>query len=67
MPSWGMVRIYVDGTFQANVDLRSATTAHRIAVWQKTWTASAQHTVKVVVLGTSGRPMVDVDAFVVFR
>jgi hypothetical protein len=65
--SRGKARIYVDGKFQSDVNLYSATTGYRRAVWGKTWTTTATHTIKVVVLGTSGHPTVDVDAFVVFR
>jgi hypothetical protein len=61
----GKARIYIDGKLQTDVDLRSATTAYRRVVYTKTFTSSARHTIKVVVLATSGRPSVDIDAFVV--
>jgi hypothetical protein len=35
-------------------------------VWRKSWTAPGSHTVQVRVLGTSGRPRVDADAFLKF-
>lgn len=65
--SRGKVRILVNGVSQGVFDLRTSTTANRAVVWQKTWATSAKRTVKVVVLGTSGRPRADVDAFVVVR
>ena len=65
--SRGKARIYVDGKFQSDINLYSATTQYRRAVWAKAWTTSGTHTVKIVVLGTSGHPSVDVDAFVVYR
>jgi hypothetical protein len=34
-------------------------------VFTKTWTSSGRHTVRIVSLGTSGHPRVDVDALVV--
>jgi hypothetical protein len=39
----------------------------RAVAWQKTWSGSAKRTVKIVVLGTSGRPRVDLDAFAIVR
>ena len=35
--------------------------------WQQTWSTSATRTIKLVVVGTSGRPRVDLDAFVVVK
>ncbi|MFH9546892.1 N-acetylmuramoyl-L-alanine amidase [Streptomyces sp. NPDC017435] len=58
----GQAYVYVDGTKAATVDLRSATTLYRQAIWTRTWTGSAKHTVKIVVVGTSGRPTVTTDA-----
>ncbi|MFF9378645.1 peptidoglycan recognition protein [Streptomyces griseoluteus] len=63
----GAVKIYVDGTYQATVDLKSATTAYRQAMWTKTWSSAAQHTLKIVVVGTSGRPTVTTDGIAVLN
>ncbi|MEA2520034.1 MAG: hypothetical protein QOF49_2114, partial [Chloroflexota bacterium] len=62
----GRVRVYVDGALAATVDL-SGPTSHRVLVWQRTWSTTAVHTIKLVVVGTSGRPRADVDAFAVLR
>jgi hypothetical protein len=56
--------VYVDGTRVATVDLRSSTTLYRNAIWTKSWSTSAKHTVKIVVVGTSGRPAITTDALV---
>jgi hypothetical protein len=45
------VRIFVDGRDQGSIDLRSATTVYRQAVWSRAWTSSARHTVRVQVEG----------------
>ena len=66
-PTRGKVKVYVNGTLVATVDLRSSSTRYRIVAWQKTWSTSASRTVKLVVVGTSGRPRVDLDAFVTLR
>lgn len=63
----GAVQIYVDGTLQTTVDLKSATTAYRQAMWTKTWSSAAQHTLKIVVVGTSGRPTVTTDGIAVLN
>jgi hypothetical protein len=60
----GKVKIYIDGVYQATPDL-GGSTLHRDVAWQKTWTTSARRTIRLVVVGTSGRPRVDVDAFAV--
>ena len=62
----GKVKIYVNGVFQKTVDLRGST-KYGAVVWQRSWSSTVTKTVKVVVVGTSGRPRVDVDAFVVLR
>jgi hypothetical protein len=60
--SRGQVKIYVDGVYASTVDTYAATTAYGVQVWSKTWTTSGPHTIKLVVVGTSGRPRVDLDA-----
>jgi hypothetical protein len=66
-PTRGKARIYVNGVLKATVDLYSPTSKYRVQVWTKRYGTSVARTIKVVVLGTSGRPRVDVDAFVVLR
>lgn len=63
----GQAHVYVDGVKAATVDLKSATTKYRDAIWTKTWTTSAKHTVKIVVVGTSGRPAITTDALVYLK
>ncbi|MGW1804456.1 N-acetylmuramoyl-L-alanine amidase [Streptomyces sp. NPDC002078] len=57
----GQAYVYVDGTKVTEVDLKSSTTLYRQAIWTKTWSSSAKHTLKIVVVGTSGRPTVTTD------
>ncbi|MEU9475669.1 N-acetylmuramoyl-L-alanine amidase [Streptomyces sp. NPDC048191] len=57
----GQAYVYVDGTKVTTVDLKSATTLYRQAIWTKSWSSSATHTLKIVVVGTSGRPTVTTD------
>ncbi|MFF4751689.1 N-acetylmuramoyl-L-alanine amidase [Streptomyces sp. NPDC002514] len=60
----GQVYVYVDGTKVSTVDLKSSTTQYRNAIWTKSWSSSAKHTVKLVVVGTSGRPTITTDGLV---
>ncbi|WP_078889911.1 peptidoglycan recognition protein family protein [Streptomyces maremycinicus] len=63
----GQAYVYVDGTKAATVDLKSATTLYRQAIWTRTWTGSAKHTIKIVVVGTSGRPTITTDGLVYIK
>ncbi|MGA5248781.1 N-acetylmuramoyl-L-alanine amidase [Streptomyces pseudogriseolus] len=65
--SSGQAYVYVDGVKAATVDLRSSATSYRQAIWTRTWSANARHTVKIVVVGTSGRPTVTTDGLVYIR
>ena len=61
----GKVFVYVDGVKRATLDLRGATSNRLVAYVRGL--AYGPHTVKVVALGTAGRPRVDLDGFVVLR
>ena len=65
--SRGKVKIYVNGVYQTTVDTYRSATQYRAVVWQKSWSTSGTRTIKLVVSGTSGRPRVDLDAFVVVK
>ncbi|WP_173019507.1 N-acetylmuramoyl-L-alanine amidase [Streptomyces alkaliphilus] len=58
----GQVRVYVDGKLAKTVDLKSSTVRYRDAIWTQSWTSNAKHTVRIEVVGTSGRPTITVDA-----
>ena len=61
----GKVVISVDGKSPVTIDLRGAT-ANRVIAWR--WTGSyGKHVVVVKVLGTAGRPRVDLDAFLTWN
>jgi hypothetical protein len=63
----GRVRIFADGQDQGYVDLRSARTGYRQAVWSRSWSRSGRHTVRVQVEGTAGRPGAVLDGLVYLR
>jgi len=63
----GRLRVYVDGNYSGVLDLRSASTQNRQAVWARSWAHTAQHTVRFVVEGTTNRPSVVLDGLVYLR
>ncbi len=62
----GRARVYVDGALISTVDLRSTKAKVRRVVFART-VSPGSHTLRIVVLGTSGRPRVDVDGFLIMR
>ncbi|WP_432165612.1 N-acetylmuramoyl-L-alanine amidase [Streptomyces sp. bgisy031] len=65
--SSGQAYVYVDGVKVSTIDLKSSTTQYRQAIWTKTWSSSATHKVKIVVVGTSGRPTITTDGLVYIK
>jgi hypothetical protein len=63
----GAVYVYLDGKNLGLLNTYSAKTLYRQLIWRKTGKANAKHTVKVVVAGTSGRPLVGLDGFTYAR
>jgi hypothetical protein len=63
----GRLRIFVDGRDQGVLDLRSAQTIYRQAVWSRWWPTSGEHTVRVQVEGTAGRPGVVLDGLIYLK
>jgi hypothetical protein len=61
-PTRGSAKVYIDGGLAATVNMNASTLSYRYVAFQKTWTASAKHTIRIVVLGSSGHPRVDLDA-----
>jgi hypothetical protein len=66
-PNRGLARVYVNGVLDATVSLHATTIKTQQVVYGKAWSSSATRTIRIVVLGTSGHPRVDVDGFVTLR
>jgi spore germination protein YaaH len=66
-PDRGAVKVYLDGTLVATVDTRADALQFRSVVWSRSWASSGSHTLRLVVVGTSVRPRVDLDALEVLR
>jgi len=62
-PNRGSADVYIDGVHKATVNLYSGTYYARQIVYAASWGSNGTHTIKIVCLGTSGHPRIDVDAF----
>jgi hypothetical protein len=65
--SCGQLRVYVDGVLRSTVDTYASTTLVRQTIWRLRYAGIGLHTVRVVVVGTAGRPLVRVDGLVATR
>jgi len=65
-PKLGRAQVYINGVLKDTVDLKGSTASRWIA-WQRRFTTSATRTIRIVVLGTAGRPRFDIDAFIVLK
>ncbi|MFD7749745.1 peptidoglycan recognition protein [Streptomyces sp. NPDC059698] len=63
----GQAYVYVDGKKAATVDLKSSATKYRQAIWTTSWSSAGKHTVKIVVVGTKGRPALTTDGLVYLK
>jgi hypothetical protein len=59
--------VFVDGTEVATVSTHATSPHYRRILFAKAWTVSGTHTISIVVVGSAGRPRVDVDALIVIR
>jgi hypothetical protein len=66
-PGKGLAQVYVDGVFAQTVDLTAAAASDRRVLFSRLWGAAGSHTMRIEVLGTFGRPVISVDAFVVLK
>jgi hypothetical protein len=64
-PTRGSVEVYLDGKSVGTVSLYSSAPASRKLVYTAKWENAGPHSLQIRNLATTGRPRVDVDAFVV--
>ena len=57
----------MDNVYAGVISLRRSSTANKVVVFARSWPTTGAHTVKLVVLGTSGHPRIDIDAFAILR
>jgi hypothetical protein len=66
-PDHGLAKVYLDGKLAATLDLTNPSAAPHRIVFRRDWATVGDHRIRVVVSGTVGRPIVDLDAFVFLR
>jgi subtilisin family serine protease len=64
-PLNGKAKVYVDGVYRSTISLRKSTSQSKVVVFNASWTSTATHSIKVVVVGGTGR--VEIDAFAFLR
>lgn len=64
-PTRGAAAITVDGGRSVVVDLYASTSRARQIVFRRSWPSSSAHELTIRVIGTPGRPVVPVDAFLI--
>ena len=63
----GRISVYIDGVYKTTVDLYSSGNVYRKVVYAASWTTSKTRTIELRVAGTSGRPTVSLDGFLVLK
>ena len=63
-PARGKAAIYYDGRYVTTVDTYASVNTNRVVMWGKSLNGTRNHTIKVVNLATSGRPRIDIDAYI---
>ena len=58
-PGRGAVKLYVDGALKATIDTKAASYKYRTYIYDAGPLAPGAHTIKIVNVGTSGRPRID--------
>lgn len=66
-PTSGSATVYVDGVKITGINLNTKTTYYRHTVWARNYAAAGTHTVKIVVAGTSGHPVVAIEGLAALR
>lgn len=66
-PTNGTAKVYIDGTFYKSVSLFASTEVDRKLVFTKNWTPVGNHSIRIVVAGTSGHPKIVVDQIFVLQ
>jgi hypothetical protein len=66
-PGRGAVRVYLDGRYLGTVDTSSRAARYRVVAFSRSWAEVGRHTLRLELVGTPGRPRVDIDAFDVLR
>ncbi len=66
-PTRGQAKVYVDGEYIKTVDTHRGSFQARSALFSHRWSTAGVHTIRILVVGTKGRPMVALDEFQITR
>jgi hypothetical protein len=66
-PTRGTANVYVNGVYQATINLYSKVGASRRIVWAKVFDEDSLKTIEIRSNGTYRRPRIDVDAVLIGR
>ena len=66
-PGRGLAQVWIDGVLAATVDLGAESLSGKQVVFSRSWASTGRHVMRIVPLGTTGRPIVEVDAFITVR
>jgi len=61
-PTRGKAKIYIDGKYKTTIDL-GGPLVPRLVEYTTRWSSAGSHSIMISVVGTSGRPRVDLDAY----
>jgi hypothetical protein len=64
-PTRGKAKVLIDGAYVTTVDLHASSYTGRTAVFSKSWSTAASHTLVIEVAGTAGHPYVAIDELAV--
>jgi hypothetical protein len=64
-PTRGQAKVYIDGQYKKTVSMYASSYVARRTVYTATYSTQRTRTLKIVVVGTSGHPIVGIDNFVV--
>ncbi len=66
-PTRGKAKIFIDGVYVATVDQYASAGMSRVVQYTRNVSPATSHTLTVKVVGTAGRPRIDIDAVLALR
>jgi Transglycosylase-like domain len=66
-PTRGQAHVFVDGKYVTTVNTHRRSFDARSALFRTGWKTAGEHTLKIIVVGTKGHPMIAIDDFVVVK
>lgn len=64
-PTRGRAKVWLDGRYLGTIDAYATGFRPRAELFRRTWKSHGTHTLTIEIVGTTGRPVVSIDAFAV--